>query len=83
MRTTLQLDDDLLAEAEAVATESGRTLADVVEDALREALSHKARSPRHRPIRLTASGSGGLQPGVNLDRSAELLDVMDGMDAPA
>lgn len=38
MRTTIQLDDQLLLEAKKHAAQTGRTLKAVIEDALREAL---------------------------------------------
>jgi hypothetical protein len=77
MRTTVRLDDELLKEAKVLASRTGRTLAAVVEDALREAV---ARS-RARPIRARAAlptfRGQGLQPGVDLDDTAGLLDLMD------
>jgi hypothetical protein len=81
MRTTIRLNDDLLAEVKEAAAKSGRTLTAVVEDALRQALS-RTQAPCKRPrIRLISSGKGGLRPGVNLDSTAELLDLMDETDA--
>jgi hypothetical protein len=38
MRTTLAIDDDVLAAAKALATQQGRTLGDVVSDLARKAL---------------------------------------------
>lgn len=38
MQTDLQLDDALIAEARELAARSGRTLNEVIEDALRRAL---------------------------------------------
>jgi hypothetical protein len=81
MRTTIRLNDDLLTQAKETAVKSGRTLTAVVEDALRQALSNSKNSPKRRRIRLISSGKGGLRPGVNLDNTAELLDIMDGIDA--
>ncbi len=77
MRTTIRVNDDLLSRAKAEALRSGRTLTAVIEDALRQTLSAKKRGPEKRRIRLKASGKGGLCPGVDLDRSAELLDILD------
>jgi hypothetical protein len=79
MRTTLRLDDELLARARVVAKESGRTLSAFVEDSLRLALAKKYPPPRQR-IRLPSSGTGGLRPGVTLDNTSGLLDIMDGLD---
>lgn len=81
MRTTVNLDDDLLRAARRYAADHGRTLTSVVEDALREVLSRPQREPP-KPFRLVTHGGGGLRPGVDLDSSAELLDVME-RDAPA
>ena len=42
MRTTIQLDDQLLAEAKQRVAQTGRTLKAMIEDALREApLAHR------------------------------------------
>jgi hypothetical protein len=76
MRTTLNLDDALLAEAKQVAARTGRSLAAVVEDALRESL-HRRNRPGARTVELPVFGEGGLQPGVDLDDSAALLELMD------
>ncbi len=81
MRTTIRLSDDLLAQAKQAAIRSGRTLTAVIEDALRQALQRKEPQRKRRRIRLPSSGEGGLRPGVNLDNTAELLDIMDGLDA--
>jgi hypothetical protein len=81
MRTTIRLNDDLLAAAKQAAIRSGRTLTGVIEDALRLALAPKQEPRKRRPARLPSSGKGGLRPGVSLDSTAELLDIMDGIDA--
>jgi hypothetical protein len=75
MRTTLNIDNELLAEARVVAARSGRSLAAVVEDALRESLARRSRSNATKVALPTFNGSG-LQPGVDLDDSAALLDLM-------
>jgi hypothetical protein len=81
MRTTIRLNDDLLRRAKEEAVRSGRTLTAVVEDALRQALGRKNAPSKRRPTRLVSWGEGGVRPGVNLDCTAELLDIMDGIDA--
>lgn len=81
MRTTIRLNDDLLVQAKESAIKSGRTLTAVVEDALRQALSRKAVQPKRRRIRLISSGKGGPRPGVNINSTAQLLDIMEGIDA--
>jgi len=77
MRTTITIDDALLAEAKAVAARSGRTLNTVVEDALRESLARQQREQRPRLPLPTFHGHGWVRPGVNIDSNAELLDLME------
>lgn len=76
MRTTLNLDDQLMRQAKEEAARSGRTLTSVVEDALREALSRRATAPVE-PYRVQPFAGSGLCPGVDLNDSAALLDLMD------
>lgn len=60
MRTTLQLDEDVLAAARALAAQQGRTLGDVVSELARKGLAPVAAAPRHRngirlmPVRANA-----------------------------
>jgi hypothetical protein len=81
MTTTIQLEEKLFEEAQAYAAETGRSLTAVIEDALRETLS------KHRPpiakqhVKLKTHGQGGLQPGIDLDNTAALLDLMDSPNA--
>jgi hypothetical protein len=76
MRTTINLDDALLAEAKQVAARTGRSLTAVVEDALRESL-HRRHHTARRVVELPTFGEGGVRPGVDLDDSAALLDLLD------
>ncbi|HEX7900906.1 MAG TPA: type II toxin-antitoxin system VapB family antitoxin [Planctomycetota bacterium] len=79
MRTTLRLDDGLLKEAKRLALETGKTLGEVIEELLREALARRRQAgPLLRPAPLPLFRGGGLQPGVDLDDSAGLLDLMEG-----
>jgi hypothetical protein len=76
MRTTINIDDELLAQAKQVAARTGRSLTAVVEDALRESLHRRAHT-YSRDVELPTFGRGGVQPGVDLDDSTALLDLMD------
>ena len=82
MRTTINLDDALLAEAKQVAARTGRSLTAVVEDALRESLRRRQDTAR-RPLELPVFGEGGVQPGVDLDDGVALLDLMEQDDPDA
>lgn len=78
MRTTIKIDDALLAEAKARAARAGTTLASVVEDALRASFVDRPR-PAAAVVLPTFAGSR-LQPGVDLDDSASLLERMEESD---
>jgi len=79
MRTTVTIDDQLFVELKKAAAESGRTMGDLLEDALRESLARRREQSKRGPVRLpTFSGGGGLRPGVDLDDNAALLDLMEG-----
>lgn len=77
MRTTIRLDDQLLADAKQLAARTGRTLTAVIEDALREALARSAQPTPPRRFKMPTFRGDGLQPGVDLDDSAALLDMME------
>jgi hypothetical protein len=75
MRTTIDIDDQLLRYAKLQAAQQDCTLKQVVEDALREFFS------RHRmesePVKLKTVSGAGLKPGVDLDNARSLNDIMD------
>ncbi len=77
MRTTVRLDERLLAEAKKHAADTGRTLTAVLEDALRESLARRRRSAERKPVRLKTVSGTGVRPGVDLDDSSQLLDLME------
>jgi Arc/MetJ family transcription regulator len=77
MRTTIRLDDRLMAAAKRRAAETGRTFTAVVEDALRQCLAPTRPTGRRRPVKLRTVGGRGVRPGVDLDDSAALLDLME------
>ena len=76
MRTTVVLDDRLFRRAKASAAAAGLTLTSLIEDALREKL-HRPRPAAARSLPLPTFRGKGVQPGVNLDSHAELLDRME------
>ena len=75
MRTTVNVDEEILATARRRALERKVPLSRVVEDALRESLSRPCGS--REPVRLVTSPGSGVRPGVDLDDSRSLLEVMD------
>jgi Bacterial antitoxin of type II TA system, VapB len=75
MRTTLNISDDLLAEAKVLAVRTRRPIGAVVDDALRVLLRRDAPEVA-AAWTFPTSGAGGLQPGVNLDDTEALADLM-------
>ena len=80
MRTTITLDDRLLADAKALAQQTGKTLTAVIEDALRERLARRDAANSSTPTQLPTVAGNGLQPGVHLDDSTGLRDLLDAPD---
>lgn len=77
MKTTLNLDDLLLARAKRRAAHGGVTLTRFVEDALRTKLAEDDR-PR-APFKLEIRAVRGLAPpNVDLSDREELHDILDG-----
>jgi hypothetical protein len=77
MRTTIAIQDDLLRRARKVALERDTSLRELVEDALRSALARPKEGVKAKPFRLATFRGRGLMPGVDLDHTASLLDVME------
>jgi hypothetical protein len=76
MRTTVRIDDDLYRRVKSRAAQTGRTVSDVIEDALREALRSRPRTRAPLPA-LPVYGGSGTMPGVDLASNAALREVMD------
>lgn len=75
MRTTVNIDDNLLEQARRVALTTRRSLGDVVDDALRLLLS--APTPERGTVDLPTYGGSGLLPGVDLEDKAALAAILD------
>lgn len=78
MRTTLSLQEGLMEYVRRRAAAEHRTMASVIEDALRRDQALVAECKGRKPVRLPVCGGRGARPGVNLDNTAELLDRMEG-----
>ena len=73
----MNIHDELLRKAKELALERHETLGRIIEDALRRFLLQSTRVSRTEPTRLATFKGKGLQPGVDLDNTAGLLDVME------
>jgi len=77
MRTTVRLDETLFREVKKYAAETGRSLTVVIADALRETLARRQKTSKSSPVRLPTFGGSRLMPGINLDKTSELLGRLD------
>lgn len=82
MRTTINLPDELMLQAKKAALEARTTLTEIIANALREALAKRRQKKAKRDFRIIASGRGGVFPGLDLDDTSALLDIMDGLRDP-
>jgi hypothetical protein len=72
MRTTLQLDDDVVSEAKRLAREKGVTLGNVISELARKSLPASARPKFRNGVELLESRPGG--PKVDLEFVNRLRD---------
>lgn len=77
MRTTLTLDDGLVAELKRRAHESGRSFKAVVNEAIRTGLEQAGEPPANRPYSLPATRLGSPRPGIELDKALTLVGALE------
>ena len=78
MKTTLDLDDALIASAKAEAALQRTTLTRLVEEGLRLRLRTPTEAERRRQRIPVLKGRGGLRPGIDPTSNRSLLDAADG-----
>lgn len=79
MRTTVRLSDALIRQAKAEAARRGETVTALIEQGLRLVLAGARHRLRKPSIALPVShATGGTRPGVDLNDSGAVLDVLDG-----
>ncbi len=77
MRTTIRINDDLLKRAKKRAADEGRTLTSLIEDGLVLILSKTKAEGRKRVDLPISKATGGVLPGVDLNRSSDIEEVMN------
>ena len=77
MRTTIRIDDALYRKLKAEAARSGRTIGDLIEDAVRTALAQARRGDRQGVEPLRVHAGTGLIPGIDLTSNAAVREAMD------
>ena len=73
----MTIQDDLFRKAKQAALARHCSLGGLVEDALRTALSSPKPSPKAKEFRIITFRGQGVRPGVDIDHTAALLDVME------
>ncbi len=77
MRTTIHVDAQLLIQAKAQAATLERTLAHLIADALRASLRRREDVEHRGRVRLLTMPGTGTRPGIDLDHSHSLLEIME------
>ena len=77
MKTTLDINDQLLADAKALAARQRTTLTRVIEEGLQLRLRGRSTPPADAPLRLPVfEGQGGLVEGVDPLSNKALLEAL-------
>lgn len=78
MKTTLNLNDQLLADAKALAAQQRTSLTRLIEEGLQLRLRAKADATKRGRVRLPVfKGRGGLVAGVDPSSNKALLEALD------
>ena len=79
MRTTIRFDEHLLDRARREAARRGETLTSLIERGLCLVLAGKHDTPRRARVEVpVCTAGGGTLPGVDIDDSAALLELVEG-----
>lgn len=79
MRTTINIDDDILDRARTTSAITKKPFRFVVNEALRNGLEIMKRPAARKKFR-TRAKPGGLRPGFSIDNIGELLAQAEGED---
>jgi hypothetical protein len=79
LRTTVRLDESLLEEAKAQAARQKKTLTSLIEEGLRLVIARsRTTAPRKKVVLPVSHSGGGPMPGVDINNSADLMDILEG-----
>jgi hypothetical protein len=76
MRTTVTIDDEVFRTAKRRAADEGRTLSDLITEALRARLAQRPGKDQ-KPYEPVTFGEGGPLPGIDITNNAAVRDAMD------
>ncbi len=77
MRTTITIDDGLLAEIKRRAAETGSTVSRLIGDSLRLTMNDQDQAQACESFELVTYGRGGRFSRHNLDKTSALLELDD------
>jgi hypothetical protein len=77
MKTTLDINDGLLARAKAQAARERSSLTRLIEDGLRLRLRNRRASAKNVPALAIFEGKGGLRSGLDATTNRALIDAAD------
>jgi hypothetical protein len=77
MRITVRINENLLLRAKSRAAEEGRSLTSLIEEALALVVARPKASRRGRVELPVSKASGGVLPGIDLNRSSDLEEAMN------
>ena len=80
MRTTLRLVSQIISKAKQLAAQSVDFLSVVIKDARPNLFARLKHTVDRPPIHVTTVSGNGLMPGVDLDDSAALVELMEKSD---
>ena len=79
MRTTININDNLLNEAKKLSISYNTTLSSLIESALQDMLSRRKQYNIKKPVKLKTYNGNGVRSGIDLDDTASLLNAMEDM----
>ena len=79
MRTTITLDDDVVAKIKAEMKRTGGSFKEVVNEMIRTGALMREKTAKREPFVVNARPLG-LRPGVNYDSFAELMELTEKPD---
>jgi hypothetical protein len=76
MKTTLDINDELLIKAKAASARERKSLTALIEEGLRLRLRRRSTGPSNHPRSLPVyRGKGGLAPGIDPTSNRSMLDA--------
>jgi hypothetical protein len=80
MQITIEIGEYLVEKAKDAAAMTHRSLDEFMADAILVALDRMRRVRSREKFKVITYGSGGVFPGVDIDNTSALLDIMDGIE---